>query len=222
MTSPTAAAGVIRIIVVDDHPVVRDGLRAMLDGQPDLRVVADAANGREALTRIGEHHPDVVLMDLRMPELDGPDAIAAISRSHPEVHVLVLTTYDEDNDILQAVAAGAVGYLLKDTPREELFRAVRAAARGESVLAPGVTARLLGRMRAPATEVPSDRELEVLGLVAKGLTNRAIGRALAISEATVKTHLVHVFGKLGVDDRTSAVTTAIELGLLGRKHRETP
>ncbi|HEX3785730.1 MAG TPA: response regulator transcription factor [Pseudonocardiaceae bacterium] len=210
----------IAIMVVDDHPVVRDGLRAMLDGQPDLRVVAEAANGREALALVRKHSPDVVLMDLRMPELDGPDAIAAITKAHPDVHVLVLTTYDEDHDILQAVAAGAVGYLLKDTPREELFRAVRTAARGESVLTPAVTARLLGQMRSPVTEVPSDRELEVLALVAKGLTNRAIGRTLAISEATVKTHLVHLFGKLGVDDRTAAVTTAIERGLLGLKRPE--
>lgn len=204
----------IKIVVVDDHPVVRDGLRGMLDGQSDLEVVAEAGDGRDALAQVARHGPDVVLMDLRMPELDGAAAIAALARSHPAVRVLVLTTYDDDHEIVRAVEAGAVGYLLKDTPREELFRAVRAAARGESVLGPAVTARLLGRLRAPAADPPSERELEVLALVAKGLTNRAVARSLSISEATVKTHLVHVFGKLGVDDRTAAVTVAYERGLL--------
>jgi DNA-binding NarL/FixJ family response regulator len=206
--------GAVRIVVADDHPIVRDGLRALLDGQPDLRVVAEAADGRDALAQVARHAPDLVLMDLRMPVLDGVGAIRALARDHPAVRVLVLTTYDEDQDILRAVEAGAAGYLLKDTPREELFRAVRAAARGESVLAPAVTARLLGRLRAPVPDAPSERELEVLALVAKGMTNRAIARSLSISEATVKTHLVHLFGKLGVDDRTAAVTAALERGLL--------
>ena len=204
----------VRIVVVDDHPVVRDGLRGMLDGQPDLQVVGEAADGRAALDQVRAHEPDVVLMDLRMPVLDGADAIAAIARTHPDVRVLVLTTYDEDHEIARAIEAGAVGYLLKDTPREELFRAIRAAARGESALAPALTARLLGRMRASAGTVPSEREMEVLGLVANGLTNRAIARALSISEATVKSHLVHAFEKLGVDDRTAAVTIAYKRGLL--------
>jgi DNA-binding NarL/FixJ family response regulator len=207
-------SAVVRVLVVDDHPVVRDGLRGMLDGQPDLEVVGEAGNGREALAQVARLRPDVVLVDLRMPELDGVGTIRALARDHPGVRTLVLTTYDEDRDILRALDAGAVGCLLKDTPREELFRAVRAAARGESVLAPSVTARLLGRLRSPVPDAPSDRELEVLALVARGLTNRAIGRSLAISEATVKTHLVHVFGKLGVDDRTAAVTAALERGLL--------
>ncbi len=204
----------IRIVVVDDHPVVRDGLRGMLDGQPDLEVVGEAADGLEALAIVAETAPDVVLMDLRMPRLDGVGAIAQLNDSHPAVHVLVLTTYDEDQDIVRAVEAGAIGVLLKDAPREELFRAVRAAARGESVLAPAITARLLGRWRTPQVEQPTDREVEVLRLVAKGMTNRAIGRSLHISEATVKTHLVHAFAKLGVDDRTGAVTVALERGLL--------
>jgi DNA-binding NarL/FixJ family response regulator len=205
---------VIRIVVVDDHPVVRDGLRGMLDGQPDLEVVGEAGDGREALAQVARHLPDVVLVDLRMPVLDGVATIAELARAHPGVRALVLTTYDADHDIVRALEAGAVGCLLKDVPREELFRAVRAAARGEPVLAPAVTARLLGRMRAPAAVPPSERELEVLALVARGMTNRAVARALAISEATVKTHLVHVFGKLGVDDRTAAVTAALERGLL--------
>ncbi|WP_214402985.1 response regulator [Pseudonocardia lacus] len=207
-------SGTVRLVVVDDHPVVRDGLRGMLAGQPDLEVVGEAGDGREALAQVARLHPDVVLVDLRMPRLDGVGTIRALTRDHPGVRALVLTTYDEDQDILRALEAGAVGYLLKDTPREELFRAVRAAARGESVLAPSVTARLLGRLRNPLPDVPSDRELEVLALVARGLTNRAVARSLSISEATVKTHLVHVFGKLGVDDRTAAVTVALERGLL--------
>lgn len=210
MTTPPP----IRIVVADDHPVVRDGLRGMLEGQPDLRVVGEAADGLAAVAEVARHGPDVVLMDLRMPRLDGTKAIAQIRAEHPTVRVLVLTTYDTDHDIVRAVEAGAVGVLLKDAPREELFRAVRAVARGEAVLAPAITARLLGRIREPTPEVPTERELEVLALVARGLTNRAIGKRLAISEATVKTHLVHVFGKLAVTDRTAAVTVALERGLI--------
>jgi DNA-binding NarL/FixJ family response regulator len=212
--SGSADAGVIRVLVVDDHPVVRDGLRGMLDGQPDLAVVGEAADGMAAVDQATRLRPDVVLMDLRMPRLDGVAAIARITAADPGVRILVLTTYDADNDIVRAIEAGAVGVLLKDTPREELFRAVRSAARGEPTLAGTVTAQLMGRLRAPRPETPSDRELEVLALVARGLTNRAIGRQLAISEATVKTHLVHLFGKLGVTDRTAAVTMALDLRLI--------
>jgi len=205
---------VISVLIVDDHPVVRDGLRGMLAGQPDLMVVGEAADGLEALAAVEQHRPQLVLMDLRMPRLDGVSAIQRLRASHPEVRVLVLTTYDADRDVLRALEAGATGVLLKDAPREELFRAVRAAARGEPVLAPAVTSRLLDGMRQPPAEAPSEREIEVLGLVARGLTNRAIGRQLSISEATVKTHLVHVFTKLGVTDRTSAVTAALDRGLI--------
>jgi DNA-binding NarL/FixJ family response regulator len=158
--------------------------------------------------------PAVVLMDLRMPELDGVAAIRQIKEQFPEIQVLVLTTYDTDADILRAVEAGATGYLLKDTSREELFRAVRAAARGESVLSPTVAARLVHQMRTPEEKTLSSREMEVLSLVARGGSNKEIGRQLYISEATVKTHLLHIFAKLEVTDRTAAVTTALRRGII--------
>ena len=204
----------IRLLIVDDHPVVRTGLQGMLAGQPDFEVVGEAADGAEAVILSERLHPDVVLMDLRMPGMDGVTAIRHIRARHPEVHILVLTTYDTDADILPAIEAGATGYLLKDAPREDLFRAIRAAARGETVLAPAVAARLVGRMRTPAQETLSVREIEVLALVAQGKSNKEIARQLHISEATVKTHLVHIFGKLGVADRTAAVTEALKRGIL--------
>jgi DNA-binding NarL/FixJ family response regulator len=206
---------VIRVLVVDDHPVVRSGLVGMLGVADGLEVVGEAADGDEALARVAADEPDVVLMDLRMPRRDGVSATEAILARHPGVKVLVLTTYDTDTDILRAVEAGATGYLLKDTPHAELVDGVRAAARGETVLAPPVAARLMSRMRTPAPgTAPSPRELEVLAAVARGLSNAEIGRELYIGEATVKTHLQRLFGKLGVDDRTHAVTVAIERGLL--------
>jgi DNA-binding NarL/FixJ family response regulator len=209
----------LRIVVVDDHPVVRDGIRGMIDGQPDLVVVGDAGDGNEAVSVVVRERPDVVLMDLRMPRADGVTAIEALGRAAPGVRILVLTTYDADHDIVRAMEAGALGVLLKDAPREELFRAVRAAGRGEMVLAPAVTARLFGRLHRAPEQAPTERELEVLTLVAQGLTNRAIGRQLAVSEATVKTHLVHVFTKLGVTDRTAAVTAALDRGLIALPRR---
>jgi DNA-binding NarL/FixJ family response regulator len=204
----------IRVLVVDDHPVVRGGLIGWLDAQPDLAVVGEAGDGQEALARVAETTPDVVLMDLRMPRMDGVAAIERLAATHPGVRVLVLTTYDTDADIVRAVEAGASGYLLKDAPLPQLADAVRAAARGETVLAPPVAARLVSRMRAPAPEAPTARELEVLAGVARGLTNAEIGRELFIGEATVKTHLLRVFAKFGVDDRTRAVLMAVERGLL--------
>jgi len=204
----------IRILITDDHPVVREGLAGMLAGQPDFKVVGLAEDGQ---TAVALHHslaPDVTLMDLRMPGLDGVGAIEAIKAQEPAAHILVLTTYDSDADILRAIEAGATGYLLKDTPREELFRAIRAAAAGESVLAPTVAALLLTRMRAPAEESLSSREIEVLQLVARGSSNKEVGQTLHISTATVKTHLIHIYNKLGVADRTSAVTTALERGII--------
>jgi DNA-binding NarL/FixJ family response regulator len=205
---------VIRVLVVDDHPVVRSGLIGMLDIEDDLDVVGEAGDGEEAVLRAVELRPDVVLMDLRMPRLDGAGATARIVAQVPATRVLVLTTYDTDADIVRAVEAGATGYLLKDTPRSQLVDAVRAAARGETVLAPPVAARLVSRMRAPVTEALTPREVQVLAAVARGLSNPEIGRELFIGEATVKTHLLRVFAKLGVDDRTRAVTVAMERGIL--------
>jgi len=204
----------IRIVIVDDHPVVRDGLRGMLTGDDGLAVVGEAANADEAVRTVSAVDPDVVLMDLRMPSGDGIDATARIVAAHPRVRVLVLTTYDTETDVLRAVEAGASGYLLKDTPAPELRRAVRATVEGQTVLAPAVAARLVRRTRQAPVEALSARELEVLELVARGASNRDVGRALHVSEATVKSHLVHAFTKLGVSDRTAAVTTALERGLI--------
>lgn len=178
-------------------------------------MVGEAANGAEAVTLAEARRPDVVLMDLRMPEVDGVSAIAELARRGVPARVLVLTTYDTDSDVLPAIEAGATGYLLKDAPREELFRAVEAAARGQAVLSPAVATRLMGQMRAPTSDVLSQREIEVLGLIARGSTNRGAAAQLFISEATVKTHLLHVYVKLGVKDRAAAVAVAFERGLLG-------
>ncbi|MEV4508944.1 response regulator transcription factor [Dactylosporangium sp. NPDC049525] len=208
----------IRILLVDDHPVVRDGLRGMLESEPDLTVVGEAGSGDEAVTAAHTHRPDVILMDLRMPGLDGAGATDRILAALPQTRVVVLTTYDTDADILRAVEAGASGYLLKDATRTDLTAAVRAAARGETVLAPSVAGRLVQQVRNPprpaTTPILSARELQVLSLVATGHTNADIGRTLHITEATVKTHLLRAFNKLDVSDRTAAVTTAMALGLL--------
>ncbi len=204
----------IRVLITDDHPVVREGLAGMLAGQQDFEVVGLAEDGDTAVALHQTLSPDVTLMDLQMPGLDGVGAIEAIKAKQPSAHILVLTTYDSDADILRAIEAGATGYLLKDAPREELFRAVRATAKGDSVLAPTVAARLMTQMRAPAEESLSAREIEVIQLVAKGKNNKDVGKELHISTATVKTHLIHIYNKLGVDDRTAAVTTALEKGII--------
>ncbi len=208
MTTP------VRLLIVDDHPVVRDGLRGMFTGDPGFEVVGEAGDGAEALALAAHSRPDVVLMDLRMPGMDGVTAIGRLLRSGNPAKVLVLTTYDTDADVLPAIEAGATGYLLKDAPREDLVRAVRAAARGEAVLSPSVAGRLMGRLRGPAEDPLSQRELEVLTLVAKGASNREAAARLFISEATVKTHLLHVYAKLGVNDRAAAVAVAYDRGLL--------
>jgi DNA-binding NarL/FixJ family response regulator len=204
----------IRLVIADDHLVVRAGLRAMLGAHPDVDVVGEATTGAQAIDLADRLRPDVVLMDLRMPEVDGVAATARIRERQPDVHVLVLTTYDTDADILKAIEAGATGYLLKDATRDELVRAVRAAATGTSVLAPAVASRLMGRLRAPGHEALSAREIEILAQVARGRTNKEIAAALFISEATVKTHLLHIFAKLDVQDRTQAVTVALDRGIL--------
>ena len=204
----------IRLLVVDDHPVVRAGMVAVLGDESDFEVVGEAANGAEALGLVPRLRPDVVLMDLRMPVMDGAEATARISAEPDPPQVLVLTTYDTDADIIRAVEAGARGYLLKDAPTDVLADAIRRAARGETVLAPPVAARLADRLRAPARPELTAREVEVLGLVARVLSNADIGRELFIGEATVKTHLIRAFAKLGVTDRTAAVTAAYASGLI--------
>ena len=204
----------IRLLIVDDHPVVRDGLRGMFSGDAEFEVVGEASDGAEAVELAGRLEPDVILMDLRMPGVNGAAAIRELAARKVPSRVLVLTTYDSDSDVVPAIEAGATGYLLKDSPRDELVRAVRAAARGESVLASSVATRLMSQLREPAPDVLSDRELEVLSLIAQGETNRGAATRLFISEATVKTHLLHIYAKLDVNDRAAAVATAFERGLL--------
>jgi len=207
----------IRVVIADDHPVVRTGLRGMLDTQTDIEVVGEAEDGKQAVSLAGRLEPDVVLMDLQMPELDGVSATEKINDRLSDTHVLVLTTYDTDADITRAISAGAIGYLLKDAPRDVLFHAIRAASRGESVLTPSVASKVMERMRAPGQQALSAREIEVLTEVADGKSNKDIAAVLFISEATAKTHLIHIFSKLGVDDRTAAVTVALERGILRLK-----
>jgi len=231
--SPTDALGrmtPLRLLIVDDHPVVRTGLRGMFETDPGFVVVGEAADGAAAVAAVVPaeaaeasaaqppfDRPDVVLMDLQMPVMDGVEAIRRIRALPDPPVVLVLTTYDSDAQILAAIEAGATGYLLKDAPRETLFAAVRSAAAGGSPIAPAVAARLVARLQRTAgsdQEPLSAREIEVVALVARGASNREIARDLRISEATVKTHLIHIFGKLEVGDRTSAVTSALERGLI--------
>jgi len=200
----------IRLVLVDDHPVVRAGLRALLEGQDDLAVVAEASDATTALEVVERLRPDVVLMDLNLGA--GPGGVSATAsmraRTDPP-QVLILTTYDTEVDILAAIDAGAAGYLLKDAPPEELFRAVRGTARGDTVLAPAVAARLV-RRASSYSPVLTEREVEILQLLTRGLANRDLARRLFVSEATVKSHLSHIYSKLGVDTRTAAVAAAIE------------
>lgn len=204
----------IRVLVADDHPIVRGGIVALLESADDLTVVGEASTGLEAVRLADEHEPDIVLMDLQMPELGGADATARILEQHPGVRVIVLTTYETDSSILTAIEAGASGYLLKAAPAGEILAGIRSVAAGDVALAPSIAAMLVNRVKAPAGPTLSTRETEVLAMVAQGKSNPAIAAALFLSEATVKTHLLHVFEKLGVSDRTRAVTRAMELGLL--------
>ncbi len=212
----------IKVLIVDDHTVVRDGLATMLGRQRDMAVVGEASNGLEAVERARELHPEVILMDLRMPELDGVEAMRRIAAEDPQVRFIVLTTFDSDEYIFDAIEAGAKGYLLKDASRDELFQAVRAVHRGESLIQPGVAARVLDRFAqlsrqassASGVDVLSGREVEVLRLMAGGAANKEIGASLYISESTVKTHVANIFQKLDVKDRTQAVTQAMQRGII--------
>ncbi|MFJ6930707.1 response regulator [Streptomyces nigra] len=218
MSRETGTSSPITVLIVDDHPVVRDGLRGMFASATGFTVLGEAASGEEAVERAAALDPDVILMDLRMPGGGGVAAIAHLTRTGARARILVLTTYDTDTDTIPAIEAGATGYLLKDAPRDELFTAVRAAAEGRTVLSPAVASRLVSAVRTPRRERDeplSAREREVLALVARGTSNREIARELFISEATVKTHLTHLYAKLGVNDRAAAVATAYERGILG-------
>lgn len=209
----------IRILIADDHPVVREGLFAMLSRESDFEVVGEARDGVEAVNKAKELSPEVVLMDLRMPELDGVEAMNQIKSAKPDTKFIILTTYSDDDYIFRGIEAGARGYLLKDAPREELFKAIRAVHRGESLIQPVVASKVLDRLtelsrRAPSGEELSERELEVLRLIAKGAANKEIGAELSIAQSTVKTHISTIFQKLGVNDRTEAVTQALKKGII--------
>ena len=209
----------IRVLIVDDHEVVRDGLITILGRENDFTVVGEAKNGLEAIEKAQELKPDVLLMDLRMPELDGVEAMRRIREDNPDVKFIVLTTYDSDEYIFDAIEAGAKGYLLKDASRDELFQAVRAVYRGESIIQPGVAARILDRFSQLSRQAVdsgglSERELEVLRLISRGAANKEIGASLSISESTVKTHVANIFQKLDVNDRTDAVTQALKKGII--------
>lgn len=209
----------VRVLIADDHTVVRDGLAAVLARRPDITVVGEASNGIEAIEKAEQLHPDVILMDLRMPEMDGAEAMRRIRQQDPDVRFLVLTTFDNDEYIFEAIQAGAKGYLLKDASREDLFRAVLAVYRGESLIQPAVASRVLDRFvelsqRTAPGETLSDREIEVLRLMARGSANKEIAAELVISESTVKTHIANIFQKLDVNDRTEAVTTALQRGII--------
>lgn len=208
----------IRILITDDHVVVREGLAAMLAREGNIEVVGEAENGVQAIKKAGELKPDIILMDLRMPEVDGVEAMNAIRKDHPDIRFIVLTTYDNDEYIFKGIEAGARAYLLKDSPREDLFRAIEAVYRGESMIEPAVTTRVLDRLvelsrQGNAAEL-SNREIEVLDLVSKGTGNKMIAEKLSISESTVKTHIQSIFQKLEVNDRTEAVTKALARGII--------
>ncbi|MBX3104856.1 MAG: response regulator transcription factor [Cryobacterium sp.] len=206
--------GPIRILVVDDHPIVRSGIIGLLGTTSDLNVIGEASTGTEAVELARKLKPDLVLMDLRMPDIDGDEATAIILKQLPDTKVLILTTYDSDESILTAIEAGASGYLLKAAPQEELLAGIRSVASGEVALAPRIASLLVSRVRRPKAPSLSSRETEILRLVAEGMSNPEIASKLFVAEATVKTHLLHAFEKLEVNDRTRAVTRAMELNIL--------
>jgi DNA-binding NarL/FixJ family response regulator len=209
----------IKILIADDHPVVREGLFAMLSREPDFKVVGEAKDGAEAVDKARRLNPDVVLMDLRMPEVDGVEAMRQIRSTNPDIKFIILTTYSDDEYIFSGIEAGARAYLLKDAPREELFKAIRAVYKGESLIQPVVASRLIDRFTELSRKVPSgeqltERETEILQLMARGAANKEISAQLSISESTVKTHISNIFQKLGVNDRTEAVTQALRRGII--------
>lgn len=209
----------IKILIADDHPVVREGLFAMLNRERDFKVVGEANDGVEAVNKAKELNPDVVLMDLRMPELDGVEAMRQIKSEKPEIKFIILTTYSDDEYIFRGIEAGARAYLLKDAPRDDLFKAIRAVHRGESLIQPVVASKVLDRLaelsrQTTSSELLSQRELEVLKLMAKGAANKEIAAQLSITESTVKTHITNIFQKLDTSDRTEAVTQAIKRGII--------
>ena len=209
----------IRILIVDDHPVVREGIGSMLKKEPDFKMVGEASNGLEAIEKARELSPDVVLMDLRMPEMDGVEAISRIKAEKPEVKFIILTTYSDDEYIFKGIAAGARAYLLKDAPRDELFKAIRMVSRGESLIQPVIASRVLDKLaelsrKTPAGETLSDREIEVLRLMSGGESNKDIADQLSITQSTVKTHITSIFQKLNVTTRTEAVTNALKKGII--------
>jgi DNA-binding NarL/FixJ family response regulator len=209
----------IKIMVVDDHPVVREGLTAMLSREKDMAVVGDAQNGSEAIQKAGELHPDIILMDLRMPEVDGIAAMRQIKAANPAIKFIILTTYDNDEYIFKGIEAGARAYLLKDAPRADLFQTIRAVSKGESRIEPAIAGKVLDRLaelsrQTQSPEALSERELEVLTLISRGTANKLIASSLCISESTVKTHIQSIFHKLNVNDRTEAVTLAIKKGIV--------
>lgn len=209
-----------RILIVDDHTMVRDGLSSMLQRQPDFEVVGEASNGKEGVEQAERLRPDLILMDLRMPEMDGVEAMRKIRIHQPEVDFLVLTTFDTDEYIFDAVEVGAKGFLLKDTSRDELFNAVRTISNGNSYFQPDIASRLadqfavLRKGGGHVTDALSEREREVLNLIAQGKANKEVASELSLSESTVKSHVSNIFSKLGVNDRTGAVTTAIQKGII--------
>jgi len=211
-------AEAIRVLLADDHAVVREGLRTFLELQDGIEVAGEAADGEEAVYEAERLRPDVVLMDLVMPRLDGVGAMRELRRARPEIRVIVLTSFAEDERLLPAIQAGAAGYLLKDVEPQELARAVRAAHAGQALLDPSVAARLVEAIAQPAGGSPRDeltpREREVLALIARGLSNKRIARELGVSEKTVKTHIGHLLAKLGVTDRTQAALRAVQSGLI--------
>ncbi len=209
----------MKVLVADDHPVVREGLSTMLSRESDIEVVGEAQNGRIVIEKARELQPDIILMDLRMPEIDGIEAMRQIKKENPRIQFIILTTYDNDEYIFKGIEAGARAYLLKDAPRGELFKAIRAVSRGESLIEPAVAGKVLDRLaelsrQTQPADVLSERELEVLTLIAKGASNKMIAASLNIGESTVKTHIQSIFHKLEVSDRTEAVTLAIKKGIV--------